>query len=95
MASLEASRTEVEALLNGEPVVIAGLNAPRQTVISGPADAVDAVRRPGAATRLHGDATAVSHAFHSPLVAGAVAPLAQRPGPRADRAGRAGRWSRP
>ena len=28
MASLSASRTEVEALLNGEPVVIAGLNAP-------------------------------------------------------------------
>ena len=85
MASVEADRAEVEALLNGEPVVIAGLNAPRQTVISGPADAVERWStgrgaRGWAATRL-----AVSHAFHSPMVAGAVAPLADAPGPRAHR----------
>ncbi len=77
MASLSASRTEVEALLNGEPVVIAGLNAPRQTVISGPAEAVDAFV--GRAKR-HGYTStglSVSHAFHSPMVAGAVTRLAQ------------------
>ena len=77
MASLSASRTEVEALLNGEPVVIAGLNAPRQTVISGPSDAVDAfVSR----AKRHGYTStglSVSHAFHSPMVAGAVTRLAQ------------------
>lgn len=75
MAGVEASAIEVESLLNGDPVVIAGLNAPRQTVISGPIGAVEAVmeRARGhgwAATRL-----AVSHAFHSPLVAGAVGAL--------------------
>ncbi len=77
MASLEADQAAVEDLLNGEPVVIAGLNAPRQTVVSGPVDAVDAfigrARGQGiAATRL-----AVAHAFHSFLVAQATAPLAQ------------------
>lgn len=76
MAGLEASAVEVEALINGDPVVIAGFNSPRQTVISGPAGAVEVVmaraRRSGwSATRL-----AVSHAFHSPLVAAAVPPLA-------------------
>ena len=37
MAGVEADQVEIEALLNGDPVVIAGFNAPRQTVISGPA----------------------------------------------------------
>ncbi|WP_165224021.1 type I polyketide synthase [Aquisphaera insulae] len=77
MASIGAERVEVEALLNGEPVVIAGLNARRQTVVSGAEDAVNAVaekarRRGFAATRLP-----VSHAFHSPMVASAVGPLAR------------------
>jgi enediyne polyketide synthase len=77
MVSLHADRAEVDALLNGDPVVIAGLNAPRQTVISGPIEAVDLVvgrarRRGVGTTRL-----AVSHAFHSPMVAGAVEPLAR------------------
>src|SRR5262249_5136524 len=74
MASLEADQATVEALLDGEPVVIAGLNAPLQTVISGPAPAVDAFlgrayRRGIVATRL-----AVAQAFHSSLVARAAAP---------------------
>ena len=43
MASIEADREQVRALVNGEPVVIAGVNAPRQTVISGPTEAVRAV----------------------------------------------------
>ncbi|MGP0065494.1 MAG: SDR family NAD(P)-dependent oxidoreductase [Isosphaeraceae bacterium] len=77
MASLHTDQAEAEALLNGEGVVIAGLNAPRQTVISGSADAVELVlgrarRREVRSTRL-----AVSHAFHSPMVAGAVEPLAR------------------
>lgn len=76
MAGVQVGAVEVESLINGDPVVIAGFNAPRQTVISGPPGAVEAVvdrarRRGWPAARL-----AVSHAFHSPLVAGAVAPLA-------------------
>jgi enediyne polyketide synthase len=77
MASLAASRSEVESLRNGDSAVVAGLNAPRQTVISGPEGAIGhliarAQARGIAATRL-----AVSHAFHSPLVAPAVPMLAE------------------
>ena len=77
MASLAADQDEVEALLDGEPVAIAGLNARRQTVVSGPVGAIGAViararERGFAAMRLP-----VSHAFHSPMVAGAVPALAQ------------------
>ncbi len=77
MASLAADRLEVETLRSGEPVVIAGLNARRQTVVSGPVDAVDAViararHRGLGATRL-----AVSHAFHSPMMAEAVVRLSR------------------
>ncbi|RMI31999.1 SDR family NAD(P)-dependent oxidoreductase, partial [Actinomadura harenae] len=72
MAGLAAPAGDVAPLLTGAPVVIAGYNGPNQTVIAGPADAVDAVvlgaERAGiGCTRL-----AVSHAFHSPLVAPAA-----------------------
>ena len=66
---------EVEALLNGEPVVIAGLNAPRQTVISGPIDAVDAVVRRARDRGFGATRLAVSHAFHSPMMARGGCPL--------------------
>ncbi|MCP3903124.1 MAG: type I polyketide synthase, partial [Planctomycetes bacterium] len=73
MAGIAASRQVVRTLIADEAdVVIAGLNAPDQTVVSGPAAAIDAVvdrARAGGhrATRLP-----VSHAFHSKLVEAAV-----------------------
>jgi enediyne polyketide synthase len=72
MASVAASPADVEPMLHGEPVVIAGYNGPRQTVISGPADAIDRIcgvagRRGMTTTRIN-----VSHAFHSPSVAPAA-----------------------
>nr|WSW64809.1 type I polyketide synthase [Streptomyces sp. NBC_00995]WSW71144.1 type I polyketide synthase [Streptomyces sp. NBC_00995] len=73
MAGIAAPAADVEPLLAGEPVVIAGYNGPAQTVISGP---VDAVQRVCAAATAQGLGTApinVSHAFHSE----AVAPAAQ------------------
>ncbi|HEX4962594.1 MAG TPA: type I polyketide synthase [Thermoanaerobaculia bacterium] len=79
MASLGADPATVEEILQeggaGGPV-IAAYNAPRRTVISGPAAAVDAALerardRGLAVTRLR-----VSHAFHSPLVADAAGRLA-------------------
>jgi enediyne polyketide synthase len=75
MASIATSPEVVQLLLQGEPVVIAGYNGPLQTVISGPADAVDricklAVEQGLVMTRVH-----VSHAFHSPAVAPAAAQL--------------------
>jgi enediyne polyketide synthase len=75
MAGIAAGPREVELLLVGEEraeVVIAGYNSPRQTVISGPADAVDRVCRAAAARNLKTVRIRVSHAFHSPAVAPAA-----------------------
>ena len=48
MAGIASGAEEVEPLLSGEPVVIAGYNGPRQTVISGPEAAVARVTRKAA-----------------------------------------------
>ncbi|MGC2695097.1 MAG: SDR family NAD(P)-dependent oxidoreductase [Candidatus Angelobacter sp.] len=73
MASIRASCEEVRSRLNGDNLVVAAQNAPRQTVVSGDAGAV---RRFTEKLRSHGiNATLlpVSHAFHSPGVAGVAA----------------------
>lgn len=75
MAGISASPDEVEPLLPGEPVVIACYNSPGQTIISGPAEAVERVREAAAKNGLRTAKVAVSHAFHSPLVAPAAAKL--------------------
>ncbi|MGH3155798.1 MAG: acyltransferase domain-containing protein [Streptosporangiaceae bacterium] len=76
MVSVSAGPEEVEPLLHGEPVVIACYNGPAQTVISGPADAVERVREAATASGLRSVRVPVSHAFHSPAVAPAAAGLA-------------------
>ena len=68
MAGVSAGPEVVEQLLRGEPVVIACYNGPAQTVISGPAEAVERVRQAAAAQGLRTARVAVSHAFHSPAV---------------------------
>ncbi|AGL16720.1 type I polyketide synthase [Actinoplanes sp. N902-109] len=78
MAGLSVGPDRAEELIAGLPVVVAGLNGPEQTVVAGP---VDAVRQVVARTRETGvDARelAVSHAFHSPLVAAAAGAFAER-----------------
>ena len=75
MAGIGADPDVVEPLLSGEPVVIAGYNGPGQTVISGPAAAVERVREAAAATGVKTARIRVSHAFHSPAVAPAAAEL--------------------
>ncbi|NYH50597.1 enediyne polyketide synthase [Nocardiopsis arvandica] len=73
MAGLACSPETAAALLGGETdVVVAGYNGPRQTVVSGAADAVDRVRDRARAARIGGTRINVSHAFHSPLVADAA-----------------------
>ncbi|GAA2044155.1 type I polyketide synthase [Catenulispora yoronensis] len=72
MAGIVAGPEEVEPLLAGEPVVIAGYNGPTQTVVSGPADAVERVGNRAAERGLDVARIAVSHAFHSELVAPAA-----------------------
>ena len=59
----------VEPLIASHAVVIAGLNGPRRTVIAGDADAVAAVAGIARARGIASTMLAVSHAFHSPLVA--------------------------
>ncbi len=71
MASLAATAEEVGTLIAGHAVVIAGLNGPRRTVIAGEANAVTAVVEIARARSIPATALAVSHAFHSPLVAAA------------------------
>jgi enediyne polyketide synthase len=75
MAGIAAGPDQVEPLLSGEEVVIAGYNGPDQTVISGPAEAVERVRQAAAAGGLTTARIPVSHAFHSPAVAPAAAGL--------------------
>jgi len=77
MASISASPEVVRQMLGGTDARIACFNGPEQTVVSGGIDAVtDVVTR---ARQLGKNATrlAVSHAFHSPLVAAAVPSLAR------------------
>lgn len=71
MLSVAAGRQAVEQILNGERVVIAGLNSPTQTVLSGAAVEINAVARRAEARGLHTTLLRTSHAFHSPLVASA------------------------
>jgi enediyne polyketide synthase len=79
MASLGADPAAVEEILAaGGPwgAVIAAYNGPRRTVISGPAAAVDAAAERARDRGLAVMRLRVSHAFHSPLVAGAAPQLA-------------------
>jgi enediyne polyketide synthase len=69
MLSVAADRQAVEQVLNGERVVIAGLNSPMQTVLSGEALEISAVARRAEARGLRTTLLRVSHAFHSSLVA--------------------------
>ena len=75
MANIVAPAESVEPLLAGSLVVIAGYNSPQQTVISGPAAAVEEICATAVARGLTAMRVAVSHAFHSDLVAPAAAQL--------------------
>jgi enediyne polyketide synthase len=77
MASIAAGQGDVESFLEGEKVVIAGINSSRQTVISGPADAVAGVVTRVRARGLRAVLLPVSHAFHSPLIAEAESAFAE------------------
>ncbi|HEU4794425.1 MAG TPA: SDR family NAD(P)-dependent oxidoreductase, partial [Pyrinomonadaceae bacterium] len=72
MLSVAAGRQVVEEILNGERVVIAGLNSPAQTVLSGEAAEICRVARRAEARGVRTTQLRVSHAFHSSLVASAA-----------------------
>ncbi|MCB9665585.1 MAG: aminotransferase class I/II-fold pyridoxal phosphate-dependent enzyme [Alphaproteobacteria bacterium] len=69
MAALRAPAAEVEALLV-PGAVLANLNHPRQTVVSGRTDAVAAVVEAAEAAGVAATRLDVSHAFHSPVLDG-------------------------
>ncbi|MGH1397175.1 MAG: type I polyketide synthase [Trichormus sp.] len=75
MASIQASAQQLTSILSGETVTIAGVNSPRQTVISGAAIAINQVVSKATAKGWKAVNLPVSHAFHSPLVAAAVEPF--------------------
>ncbi|MDA3646996.1 SDR family NAD(P)-dependent oxidoreductase [Saccharopolyspora indica] len=77
MAGLSVEPDRAEQLFAGADVVIAGYNAPRQTVVSGPADAVDRVCERARAEGITATRINVSHAFHSPAVEPAARALTE------------------
>ncbi|MGE5826810.1 MAG: SDR family NAD(P)-dependent oxidoreductase [Micromonosporaceae bacterium] len=72
MASISAAPETIEQIIADLPVVIAAYNGPNQTVIAGPVDAVTDACAKASGAGLRSVRLAVSHAFHSPLVAPAV-----------------------
>jgi acyl transferase domain-containing protein/NAD(P)H-dependent flavin oxidoreductase YrpB (nitropropane dioxygenase family) len=77
MAAVEASPAQLEQLLEGSGVVVANLNSPRQTVVSGPREHVEAAVARCAELGLTARLLPVACAFHSPLVAAAQQELAR------------------
>ena len=73
MASIQASCEDVRHRLNGDPIVVAADNAPKQTVVSGKAFAVKRFLERLSADGVTATMLPVSHAFHSPLMADAAA----------------------
>jgi len=69
MAAVAADPAQVTSVLGRGPVVIANINAPGQTVISGPTSAVAGAVEALAAAGLRAMPIPVACAFHSPLVA--------------------------
>lgn len=72
MASIGAPPEAVERLIDGTSVVIAGFNGPQQTVVAGPVEQIEQVCDAARQVSLTATRLAVSHAFHSPLVAAAA-----------------------
>ncbi|NJC11465.1 enediyne polyketide synthase [Micromonospora profundi] len=72
MARISAPAADVEELIRGAGVVIAAANGPRQTVVAGPVEAVEAACDRARNAGYDAGRLPVSHAFHSPLVAKAA-----------------------
>jgi enediyne polyketide synthase len=77
MASIRASHGDVMKRLNGDGLVVAACNAPMQTVVSGEAGAVKRFTEKLSSHGISSTMLPVSHAFHSPLVAGVATAFAE------------------
>src|SRR5205807_2502005 len=81
MLAIHAATAATEALIEGAGgVVVANCNGPAQTVISGPREAIERVLETAIARGLYARTLPAACAFHSPLVSGARAPLAELAG---------------
>jgi acyl transferase domain-containing protein/acyl-CoA thioesterase FadM len=71
MVSLACPRTEADIILSqiSGTAVVANINSPKQTVVSGDVDAIDAVIAAATDLKITCIRLPVSNAFHSPLVA--------------------------
>jgi acyl transferase domain-containing protein len=78
MTAVSALLGEVETVLASyaSDVVVANHNAPKQIVVSGPIPAIEEVERRFTAAGIKVQRLPVAAAFHSPIVAGSVAPFA-------------------
>nr|WSW62963.1 SDR family NAD(P)-dependent oxidoreductase [Streptomyces sp. NBC_00998] len=77
MAAVTAAPQEVREVAERSGCVVANHNAPRQCAISGPADSVAEAVAALRAAGLSAEPLEVACAFHSPVVAGAAAALAE------------------
>ncbi|MCI0366384.1 MAG: SDR family NAD(P)-dependent oxidoreductase [Phycisphaerales bacterium] len=79
MAAVVGPRNEIEALLPawGRDIVIANVNSPRQVVIAGPTNQIDAAVAQLTARGVTARRLPVSTAFHSPIVESASMPFSE------------------
>ncbi|HEX8700821.1 MAG TPA: amino acid adenylation domain-containing protein [Myxococcaceae bacterium] len=76
LVSVAGDRAQVEPLLRQDPrLELALINAEDRLVVGGPAEAIEGLRRDAGARGLTVKPIAMSHAFHTRAMEGAVAPL--------------------
>ncbi|MER6053455.1 SDR family NAD(P)-dependent oxidoreductase, partial [Streptomyces sp. NPDC001793] len=78
MLTVSLGETEAAGLADTEGCVVAAVNSPRQTVLSGPEDAIGRVAGALAERGVRHRRLAVSHASHSPLMAPMLAEFEAR-----------------
>jgi acyl transferase domain-containing protein/acyl-CoA synthetase (AMP-forming)/AMP-acid ligase II/acyl carrier protein len=79
MVSVGAAEHEVAVVIDGWlDTAIAAVNGPHQVVVAGPETSIARVVQHAAAARWQTSRLAVSHAFHSPLMAGMVEEFGRR-----------------
>lgn len=76
MVSINATQQKVQTLLNGDDIVIASINSPQHTVLSGDAPSVASFVARAQGEGLTAIMVPVSHAFHSHLMAPCVKKVA-------------------
>jgi enediyne polyketide synthase len=77
MLRLDCSAGRAARMIAATPLVIACENAAEETVVSGPAPDIHALRARAEAEGVAATPLTVSHAFHSPMVEGAADPLGE------------------